>query len=75
MSTLRDKLDRRLSDLTDSALSKSEQGELLDAVLATLTTEAREGNLPRELLAAIDDGRDVAAARRLAGGDAYTGAK
>jgi len=66
MSTLRDKLDRRLSDLTDSALSKIEQGELLDAILATLTTEARSGNLPRELLAAIDDGLDVAAARRLA---------
>ena len=69
MSTLRDKLDRRLSDLTDSALSKIEQGELLDAILATLTTEASEGSLPRELLAAIDDGRDVAAARRLSGLD------
>jgi len=70
MRTLREKLGRRLSDLTDSALSKSEQGELLDAILATLTTEAREGSLPRELLAAIDGGRDVAAARRLAGLDA-----
>ena len=70
MRTLREKLGRRLSDLTDSALSKSEQGELLDAVIKTLTSEARSGNLPRELLAAIDDGRDVAAARRLAGLDA-----
>jgi len=70
MRTLREKLGRLLSDLTDSALSNGEQGELLDAILAILTTEAREGSLPRELLAAIDDGRDVAAARRLAIGDA-----
>jgi len=59
MSTLRDKLDRRLSDLTDSALSKSEQGELLDAILATLTTEAREGSLPRELKEAARKLRDA----------------
>ena len=44
--------------------------ELADAVLATLTTEASEGNLPPELLAAVDQGREVAAARRLAMGDA-----
>jgi hypothetical protein len=78
MITLREKLTQAIDSAINNPTRKQPDGyffgwesvALTDAVLATLTTEASEGNLPPELLAAVDQGREVAAARRLAMGDA-----
>jgi hypothetical protein len=81
MSALREKLARAIYEAAppeDEPVSYDDADSLFrhisgleaDAVLATLTTEARDGNLPSELLSAVDEGREVAAARRLAKGDA-----
>jgi len=86
MSALREKLARAMfeanggksrstslnadqNDWTDDQNMKVYR-KLADAVLATLTTEASEGNLPPELPGRCRSGREVAAARRLAMGDA-----
>jgi len=78
MSALREKLTQAIDSVINNPTRKQPDGyffgwesvALTDTILVTLTTEARQGNLPPELLAAVDQGRDVAAARRLAMGDA-----
>jgi hypothetical protein len=79
MSALREKLaqqwlERRYNDPAawHSSTVSSRNRARVEAtlIIAMFEVEAREGNLPTELLAAVDQGRDVAAARRLAKGDA-----
>jgi hypothetical protein len=79
MSALREKLarqwlERRYNDPAawHSSTVSNRNRAMIEAtfIIAVFEAEARQGNLPSELLSAVDDGRDVAAARRLAKGDA-----
>jgi hypothetical protein len=79
MSALREKLaqqwlERRYNDPAawHSSTVSSRNRARVEAtlIIAMFEVEARQGNLPSELLSAVDEGREVAAARRLAKGDA-----
>ena len=79
MSALREKLaqqwlERRYNDpeAWERCTASVRNGARMEAsiIIDVFEVEARQGNLPSELLSAVDEGREVAAARRLAKGDA-----